>query len=95
MTTQEAYEQAVKKLCTAARRKDHESLGWLAHAIVILWERAKQEALAKSMDAFSPHQVITLANSHHPTCAAIKRMRDDAETYGSMFKSNVVAGLGD
>ena len=67
MTTQEAYEQAVKELCAAARRKDHESLGWLSHTIGILWERMKQEAVAKSMAAFNPHQVITLVNSDHFT----------------------------
>ena len=94
MTTQEAYEKAVKELCAASRRRDHEALDWLAHTIGILWERAKQEALAKSMDAFSPPQVITCVNSHYPTWEAIKRMRNDPDTYGSLFKSNVVEGIG-
>jgi len=95
MTTQEAYEHAVKELCAAAHRKDHEALGWLSHTIGILWERMKQEGVAKSMDAFDPHQVITLVNAHHHTWRTIKQMKNDPAIYGSVFKGNVVAGVSD
>jgi hypothetical protein len=93
MTTRKAYEQAVEELCIAARRKDHKALDWLAHTIGILWERVKQEAQAEHMDAFSPHQVVTLVNSHHRTHQAIRQMRNDPNTYASLFKNNVVGGL--
>lgn len=94
MTTQEAYEQAVKELWAVAHRKDTEMLPWLSHTIAILWERAKQEAVAIGMDAYAPHQVINLVNSDHFTRQAIQQMRDDTLHYGSLFKSNVVEGLG-
>ncbi len=89
MDTREAYEQAVKELCTAAKRKDFEMASWLACTIEILWERVKQEAIAASMDAFSPQQVITLVNSHLRTQETIQRMKDDPVTYGSLYKSRV------
>ncbi len=95
MTTKEAYEQAVKELCAAAHRRDHESLDWLAHTIGILWERMKQEVVATSMDAFNPHQVITLVNAHHYTWRTIKHMKDNPAIYGSVFRGNVVEGTSD
>ncbi len=89
MTTREAYEQVVKELCAATKRKDHDTLAWLAHTIGILWERTKQEAVAKDMGAFHPHQVIMLANSNHRTHQAIQQMKDNMDTYASLFMTEL------
>lgn len=90
MNTQEAYEQAVKELCSAVNRKDFETVSWIAHTIEILGERIKQEAIAVSMDAFHPHQTIKLVNSDRFTRQVIQQMKDDPTHYGYLYQSRAL-----
>ena len=92
MNTKEAYKQAVKELCTAARCKHFDTVSWIAVAVEIMWERLCQEAIAESMGAFRARDTIKLANSYFHTRDTIQEMKDD-ETYSNIFKANIGKGL--
>jgi hypothetical protein len=91
MTTQEAYDQAVKELCAASHRKDFATVQWIACAIEIMWDRLKQEATANEMGAFYGHQVVKFVNMSHHTRRAIQDMKDRPEDFGGLFKSEIGA----
>jgi hypothetical protein len=77
MNTREAYDAAVRELVLAAKQNHTEALQWLAIAVQSLWERVRQEAVAKELLAFSPSEVVSLANDPYWTRKSLQEIRDN------------------
>lgn len=94
MKTQAAYDKAVQALCRAAELNHTDELGWLSTAVQLMWDRLVQEGIAREMDAFSPQQVAQVVCSREFTIDAIKKMKRDMDRFGSIYRSEVIAGIG-
>ena len=92
MRAREAYEKASNALASAALGNRTGDLQWMAFAVHVLWQRAKQESLAELMDAYSPVSVVNAINEEPFTRRAIESMKSN-ETYASFYKSRIFDGV--
>jgi hypothetical protein len=93
MRAREAYDEAVQALVGAVTANDVRELPWLAEAVRALWDRTKQEAVAEQMDCCHPGEAVRLINGEPFTRNSLQAMKDQPEMYGSIYRSDVRAGL--
>lgn len=94
LSTREVYDKAVQMMCYEARRGFFHNVIFYAEIVRVFEQRLWQERMIEKENPFHVGSVLDQINGMDRTARAAREMKMDVEKYGSMFRADVIAGIG-